>query len=151
MSTAFKESHCYFMWVWIRTGLNFRAVLKTLETNGKCQRVVSTVGVSQHMHKITNLWRFELNRSHKLRNINERKNTLVAIGNVLSDAWSEVSKSNSWKISSTSKTSSFQKELFFTMFYTINLSPWLVIKKGFMIVIILNNYHWSMEINGNYQ
>ena len=35
---------------------------------------------------------------------------------------------------------SLQRELFLTMFYTINLSPLLVIKKGFMIIIILSNY-----------
>ena len=32
--------------------------LKTLNTIGNCQRLVFTVGVSQHMHKITNLWKF---------------------------------------------------------------------------------------------
>ena len=50
----------------------------------------------------------------------------------------EVSKSNSWKITSFSKTTSLQRELFLTMFYTINLSPILVIKKGFVMIIILN-------------
>ena len=49
---------------------------------------------------------------------------------------SEVSKSNLRKITSFSKTTS----LFLTMFYTINLSPFLVIKKGFMTKIILSNY-----------
>ena len=44
-----------------------------LDTIGNCQRLVFTVGVSQHMHKITNLWKFELNRSSKLRDNNERK------------------------------------------------------------------------------
>ena len=29
--------------------------LKTVDTIGNCQRLVFTVGVSQHMHKITNL------------------------------------------------------------------------------------------------
>ena len=31
-----------------------------------CQRPAFSLGVSQHMHKITNLWKFELNRSHKV-------------------------------------------------------------------------------------
>ena len=31
------------------------ASLKTLDTIGSCQRLVFKVGVSQHMHKITNL------------------------------------------------------------------------------------------------
>ena len=52
----------------------------------------------------------------------------------------EGSKSNSWKITSFSKITSLQRELFLTMFYTINLSPLLVIKKGFMVIIILSNY-----------
>ena len=47
--------------------------LKTLDTIGNCQRLVFSLGVSQHMHKITNLWKFELNRSSKLRDNNERK------------------------------------------------------------------------------
>ena len=52
----------------------------------------------------------------------------------------EVSKSNLWKTTSFSKTTSLQRELFLTMFYTINLSPLLVIKKGFGMIIILINY-----------
>ena len=45
---------------------------------GNCQRPVFSLGVSQHMHKITNLWKFELNWSSKLQENNERKTTLVA-------------------------------------------------------------------------
>ena len=52
----------------------------------------------------------------------------------------EVSKSNSWKIMSFSKTMALQRDLFLTMFYTINLSPLLVTKKGFMLNIISSNY-----------
>ena len=52
--------------------------LKTVDTIGNCQRPVFSLGVSQHMHKITNLWKFELNRSSKLRdNYERRKNILV--------------------------------------------------------------------------
>ena len=40
----------------------------------------------------------------------------------------EVSKSNLWQITSFSKNTSLQRELFLTMFYTINLSPLLVTK-----------------------
>ena len=47
--------------------------LKTVDTNGNCQRPVFSLGVSQHMHKITNLWKFELNWSSKLRDNNEEK------------------------------------------------------------------------------
>ena len=53
--------------------------LKAVDTRpiGNCQRLAFTVGVSQHMHEITNLWKFELNRSSNLRENNERKNTFV--------------------------------------------------------------------------
>ena len=99
------------------------------------------------MQKITNLWKFELNRSSKLRDDNERKITLVTRSCVLSDAWfrdlkiyskSDVWKSNLGKINSFSKTTSLQREPFLTMFYTINLFPLLVTKLGLMIIIILS-------------
>jgi hypothetical protein len=60
--------------------------LKTLDTIGNCQRPVFSLRVSQHMHKTTNLWKFELNRSSKLRDNSERKNTLVTGSCVLLDA-----------------------------------------------------------------
>ena len=60
--------------------------LKDMNTSGNCQRLVFTLVVSQHMHKITNLSKFELNRSSKLRDNNERKNTLVTRSCALSDA-----------------------------------------------------------------
>ena len=41
----------------------------------------------RHMQKITNLYKFELNRSSKLGDNNERKNTLVTWSCSLSDAW----------------------------------------------------------------
>ena len=53
--------------------LNINDLLKTLDTIGSCQRLAFTVCVSQHMHKITNLWKFELNWSSNLRDNNERK------------------------------------------------------------------------------
>ena len=34
---------------------NLDIVLKAVDTTGDCQRIVLTVGVSQHMHNITNL------------------------------------------------------------------------------------------------
>ena len=45
--------------------------LKSVDTNGNCQRLA--VSVSQYMREITNLWKFELNRSSKLGDNNERK------------------------------------------------------------------------------
>ena len=54
----------------------------------------------------------------------------------------EVLKSNSWKntLKCFSKTMSLQREPFLTMFYTINLSPLLITKKGLELIIILGNY-----------
>ena len=40
---------------------------------GHCHRLAFTVSVTQHMHKTTNLRKFELNRSSKLRDNNERR------------------------------------------------------------------------------
>ena len=91
--------------------------LKTLDTIGNCQRLAFLLGVSQHIHKITNLWKFELDWSSKLREIKFVEN-----------------------YSALSKTTSLQREPFLTMFYTINLCPLLVTKWGFMLIIILRNY-----------
>ena len=63
-----------------------KTVLKTLVNIGNCQRPLFSLGVSQHKHKITNMWKFELNWLSKLRDNNKRKNTLVTQGCVLSDA-----------------------------------------------------------------
>ena len=47
--------------------------LKTVDTIGNCQRPGFSFGVSQHMHEITNLWKFQLNWSSKLTGHYERK------------------------------------------------------------------------------
>ena len=82
-----------------------------------------------------------------LRDINERKTPLsheVVCFQMLdfetSNSKSEVSKSDSWKINSFSKTALLQRVPFLTRFYTINLSPLLVTENGFMLIIILSNY-----------
>ena len=62
-----------------------RIRLKALYTFGNCQRPVFSIGVSHHKHTITSLWKFGLNRSSKLRENDERKNTLVGLICVLSD------------------------------------------------------------------
>ena len=47
---------------------------KTLDNIVNCQRpVFSLVCIPPYMQKITNLWKFELSRSSKLRDNNERK------------------------------------------------------------------------------
>ena len=51
--------------------------LKTLDTIVNCQRPVFSLGVSHHLRKKTSLWKFELNWASKLRDNNEKKNTLV--------------------------------------------------------------------------
>ena len=56
----------------------FLKTLKALDTFGNCQRPVFLLGVYQHMHKITNLWKFERSWSSNLRENNGRKNILVA-------------------------------------------------------------------------
>ena len=50
------------------------------------------------------------------------------LGFETSNSKSEVSKSNSWKIASFSKTTLLQMEPFLIMFYTFNSSPLLVTK-----------------------
>ena len=50
--------------------------LKTLDDIGNCQRPVFSLCVSQHVHKRTNLLKFELNLLLKLQDNSERKNTI---------------------------------------------------------------------------
>ena len=85
-------------------------LLKTLDTIGNCQRPVFSLNVSQHMHKITNQWKFEVNWSSKLRDNIEKK---IPLSHVLvcfqmldfenSKPNSEVTKSKAWKITAFSK------------------------------------------------
>ena len=84
--------------------------LKTLDTIGNCQRPVFSLRVSQHMHKIICIM------SHKVL-------CFQMLDFETSNSISEVSKSNSWKIISFSKTTSLQRKPFLTTFYYINLSP----------------------------
>ena len=103
--------------------------LKALDTIGNCQRPVFSLAESQHIHKLTNLWKVKLNRSSKLRDNNERKSTLVTRCCALSaDVWFrdlkfyksvpeiQFDENNIFF----SKSTSLQREPFLTMFYTIN-------------------------------
>ena len=109
-------------------------VLKTLDTYGNCQRPLFSLGVSQHMHKITNLRKFELNWLSKLRDNNGRKKAHLShkvVCFMLDFGTSKsryTSVSNPLKITSFSKTTLLQREPFLTMFNTINSSPLLVTK-----------------------
>ena len=47
--------------------------LKAVDTNGNCQNPVFSLCVSQHVHEITNLWKFELDWLSELRDNYERK------------------------------------------------------------------------------
>ena len=76
-----KAADTHLSHLWTETKL----ALKTLDTFGVCQRPVFSLSVSQHMHEITSLWKFGLNRSTKLRENDERNNTLVGRICVLSD------------------------------------------------------------------
>ena len=86
-----------------------RPNLKTLDTNGYCQRPVFLLGVSQHMHKQTceNLSSI----GHQSCEIIMKEETPLSLEVVCfqmldfetSNSKSEVSKSNSWKITSFSK------------------------------------------------
>ena len=88
--------------------------------------------VSQHMHKTTNLWKFELYWLRDNNGCTKHLSQEIVFFQMLdfetSTSNSAVSKSNSWKITPFSKTTPFQREPFLTTFYTINPSPLLVTK-----------------------
>ena len=91
-----------------------------VDTIGNCQRPVFSLDVSHHMHhEITNLSTFKLNRSSKLRIIMKEKAPLshevvcfLMLDFDTSNSKSEVSKSNSRKITSFSKTTYFRGNRF---------------------------------------
>ena len=51
---------CHFLFIFLR---NKSLFLKPVDTIGKCHRPVFSLAVSQHMHKIKNMWKFELDWS----------------------------------------------------------------------------------------
>ena len=61
--------------------------LKTVDTIGNCQDQSPHLVYLNNIHEITNLWKFELTLSSKLRDNNERKNTLVTRSYLHLDAW----------------------------------------------------------------
>ena len=113
----------------------FSGSLKTLDTIGNCLRPVFSLAVSQHMHKITNMGNLSSIGHRSCEIIMKEKTPLsyeVVCFQILdfetSSSKSEVSKSNSRKITSFSKTKLLQREPFLTMFYTTNSSPLLITK-----------------------
>ena len=109
--------------------------LKTRDTIGKCQRQVFSLGVSQHMHKNkpVKIWTqlvvevAEIMMEEKTP-LSHKVVCFQMVDFRTSKSNSEVLRSNLWKMTSFSKTMLLQRELFLTMFYTINSSPLLVSK-----------------------
>ena len=110
-------------------------LLKTVDALGSCQRQVFSLGESQHMHKITIMWKFELNWSSKLRDNNERKKhpghtKLCAFRCLISRPQILNSKSRNQirgKLLLSRKLLHFRGSRF-SQCFTINLSPLLVTK-----------------------
>ena len=91
------------------------------------QRPVSSLGVSQHMHQITKLWKFKLSWSLKMQvNSEEEKKTLLR-----RCVWFQMTERGFrpgvliqiqiflWKCNPFSKTTLLQRTWFTTMFYSI--------------------------------
>ena len=64
--------------------------LKTLDTFGNCQRLVFSLGVSQHMHQITNMLKFGC---QSCKRIMEEKYTSCVLSKLDFETSAEVSKS----------------------------------------------------------
>ena len=100
------------------------------------------------IHKITNLWKFEFNWSSNLRDNNERikkkpchmKWCFQMLDFGTSTSNSEVSKSNSWKVTSFSKTTLLHREPFDTICYTINSIAY------YQVSLYANNYFEYLPI-----
>ena len=103
-------------------------ILKTLDTFGNWQRPVFSLAVSQHLHKITNLWKFELNWISKLRDVNGRTSKMN----------SKVSKSNPWKSSKTT----FLQSRFSHCFILSTALHCLLPSKVFMLTYIMFLLLW---------
>ena len=70
----FSTLPCKMFLVWLYNDTNntitrdyYRRALNILDTIGNCQRTVVSLGVTQHVHKIINLWKYELNWWSKLQ------------------------------------------------------------------------------------
>ena len=99
--------------------------LKTLDTF-TCQRPVFSLGVSQHMHTMTNLWNFFCSIGHRsCKKEHPHYITLCDLRCIIKGfSWNFLLLE--WEITSLSKTTLLQKERVLTMLYTINSSPMLV-------------------------
>ena len=112
----------------------WRLSLKAVDTIGNRQNPVFSFGVSQHVHKITNLWKFELNWSSELRDNYERKNTLVTRSCVLSDAWFRDLKFSTWGL-----------EIKFLLYWKLHHFRGSLFSQGF---ILLTSPYYYLQIKG---
>ena len=98
-------------------------LLNTLDSIGHCLRPVFSLGVSQHICIKKNC-EISSNGSWSCEVIMKEKTPLSheAV------CFQMLDFENSWKITSYSKTTLLQRELFLTMYYTINSAPLLVTK-----------------------
>ena len=105
------------------------------------------------MHKITNVWKFELNWSSKLRDNNGRNTPLSYKVLCFGDAWFwelkiylhyKVSKSNLWKIISFSKTTQLQRKPSLTKCIIISTALHCLLPSKFYAntTVILSNYQY---------
>ena len=117
--------------------------LKTLDTIGNCQRLVFTVGV------LTNLLKFELNRSSKLRDIIERKKHPVAPWSLevvcfqmLDFETSNLRSRNQirGKLLLSRKLRHFRGGCFSQCFVLSTSPHYSYSRKVFVIIVILSNY-----------
>ena len=138
-------------WLWMSESGNgpyYQFNLKTLDTIDNCQRPVFSLGVSQHMHKITNLWKFELNWLSKLWDNNERKKhpchtKLCAFRCLISRPQILNLRSPNQicgKILLSRKLLHFRGSHFSQCFILSTSPHYLVPSKGFMQINILSNY-----------
>ena len=126
------------------SGPNFKKLLKRKVHVWQLSNTSVLTWCTHQNHKMTSLWKSGLNRSSKLRENDERKNTFVGRICVLSDRNKRLLARSlllfEWEITSFSKTTLLQRESFPTMFYTINSSPVLVTKSVFKLIFVLSNY-----------
>ena len=127
----------YWQVICIHLSSIWKKTLKTLDTIGNCLRSVFSLGVTRHMHKITTCetlslicrWSCEITLKEKKTPLSQEVVCFQIVDSETSKSKLEVSKSNSWKMTPFSKTTSLRRELFLTICYAINLSPYSLPRK----------------------
>ena len=85
-----------------------------------CQRPVFSLGVSQHMHKITNLWTIWGQLVFEVAREKHQCCILCAFRCIINLGCSWIFTIFEWEIASFSKTLLLQREPVLSLFYTIN-------------------------------